>query len=144
MQEQVDMIRVELGEQGVFGVLRIGGHVECLTLEPPEADNEPNRSCIPAGVYRCRRRESRRFGSTWEVLDVPGRSDILFHTGNLATDSRGCVLVGERFGRLHGRRAVLGSRRAMDRLRHALAQAQEFDLRIAVMDVEGSGGGAHG
>ena len=47
------------------------------------------------------------------VRDVPGRDHILFHPGNTAADTRGCILPGTRPGRMDGRRAVLESAAAM-------------------------------
>jgi hypothetical protein len=41
---------------------------------------------------------SPRFGRTWEVKDVPERSNILFHQGNTARDTEGCILVGGKYG----------------------------------------------
>jgi len=37
---------------------------------------------------------SPRFGETFEIKDVPGRSHILFHTGNTVEDTQGCILLG--------------------------------------------------
>lgn len=109
MIESVDLMRVEQSEEGTFGVLRINGRAWCVTLEPPERGNAENISCIPPGRYECRRVRSPRFGHTFEVADVPGRSHILLHTGNLVADTQGCVLLGRHFGRLQDGRAVLNS-----------------------------------
>ncbi len=129
--EKVDVIRLERSDQGVFGVLRVGGWVQCLTLEPPDRNNQANVSCIPAGRYVCQKRKSHRFGPTWEVLNVPDRSDILFHAGNRASDSRGCILLGGRMGELEGQRALLGSRSAVQDFRSVLGSVDEFELSVA-------------
>ena len=76
----------------------------CAGLEPPPCVDHP---CIPVGTYPVNlRREggfhdrySRRFseihrGMIW-VRDVPGRSWILWHTGNEAEHTDGCLLVGQ-------------------------------------------------
>lgn len=68
-----------------------------LTMELPWANNEPNKSCIPKGEYLIRRVVKIKHGECFEILDVPGRSDILIHKGNFPTDSRGCVILGEQF-----------------------------------------------
>ncbi len=57
----------------------------------------------------CRRVESPRFGYTYEVTAVPGRSHILLHPGNVVGDTQGCILLGRHFGLLRGDRAVLNS-----------------------------------
>ncbi|MBI9081406.1 MAG: hypothetical protein JEY79_16895 [Pseudodesulfovibrio sp.] len=109
MIETVKMIRLEKGVDGTFGVLRLDGGVFCVTLEPPDRNNEANISCIPAGTYICRRVESPGFGSTFEIRDVPGRSHILFHKGNVSADTKGCVLLGRYFGFSGDGRGVMQS-----------------------------------
>ncbi|WP_319469581.1 DUF5675 family protein [uncultured Pseudodesulfovibrio sp.] len=115
MIDTVELIRLEKGSEGTFGVLRLNGQVFCVTLEPPDNGNVRDVSCIPAGRYACRRVESPRFGATYEVCDVPERSHILFHKGNVTGDTHGCVLLGSRFGQLRGDRAILDSGRTVDR-----------------------------
>ena len=70
----------------------------CDTLELPWKDNNRNISCIPEGVYKVRLRLPRE-SATRDYLhlliqDVPNRNFILFHHGNYARDSKGCVLLG--------------------------------------------------
>ncbi|QJB56163.1 DUF5675 family protein [Pseudodesulfovibrio sp. zrk46] len=112
MVNKVELLRLERSGEGTFGVLRVDERVFCVTLEPPDRGNKVNVSCIPAGEYQCRRVDSPRFGRTFEVKGVPGRSHILLHSGNMVEDTSGCVLLGSRFGLLRGNRAVLESGRA--------------------------------
>lgn len=65
------------------------------TLELPWKDNQRNISRIPNGIYDVIKRNSKKFGDHFHVLDVPNRSYILLHSGNFYTDIRGCILVGE-------------------------------------------------
>lgn len=87
---------------GTFGILIHEGEPFAVTLEPEWQNNIRNVSCIPSGTYLCKSINSHRFGQTFEVQDVPGRSHILFHKGNNKNDSLGCILVGEQIedGRL--------------------------------------------
>lgn len=94
---------------GTFGVLRIDKRVFCVTLEPRDELNLMGASSIPAQQYECRRYSSPRFPNTWEITGVPDRSKILFHAGNVSTDTRGCPLLAQHFGKLQGDRAVLNS-----------------------------------
>lgn len=64
------------------------------TLENPWLNNEPYISCIPNGNYCCKRVDSPRFGNTFEITGVDGRSHILFHWGNYEKDTLGCILLG--------------------------------------------------
>ncbi len=130
MTENMYLVRLEKGDHGTFGVLRSGGDVFCLTLEPPDRENIPQISCIPPGRYVCRRVVSPRFGRTFEITDVPGRSHILFHRGNVAADTSGCVLLGSRFGVLGRARGVLDSGTAFDSFMERCAGRDEFALVI--------------
>ena len=108
----------------VLGTLKIGD-TAIKTLERPWLNNEPNRSCIPEGTYRCDFMEcsnSGKYRRVWHVQDVVGRTEILFHTGNLIEDSLGCILVGLSHGYLSGREAVLSSRKGLDEMRKHIGE----------------------
>lgn len=94
---------------GVFGVLLINGKIFCVTLEPKECGNMPFVSCIPTGCYEMERTVSRNHGTTYKVMNVPGRTDILFHRGNTAEDTAGCILLGETLPKFRGNRMTLNS-----------------------------------
>ncbi len=116
------------GEQGTLGVLDVPGLPPIHVMEPPWRGNRRNRSCIPAGLYEVVPHLSPRHRRCLLVTQVPGRSHILFHAGNLGGDvergwhthTSGCLLPGLRQGRMtvDGRRqrAVLASRTAFRRL----------------------------
>lgn len=105
----VELIRLEETEQGTFGVLKIDKRVFCVTLEPSDEENASNISSIPAQQYMCERVYSPKYGETFEIRNVPERTHVLFHAGNIAKHTKGCVLLGEYFGKLKGDRAVLNS-----------------------------------
>lgn len=67
---------------------------ECKTMELPWRDNRRNVSCIPPGAYEVRKHLSPKFGRSFHVLNVPGRSEILIHPGNYNRDTLGCILPG--------------------------------------------------
>lgn len=127
----VELVRLEESAEGSFGVLRVSKRVTCVTLEPPDMENAVGRSSIPAQQYRCVRHASPRFGETFAVRDVPGRSAILLHPGNTAQDTAGCILLGERFAPLDGRPAVRGSRAAFTAFMDALRGWDAFHLTIS-------------
>lgn len=127
----IDIIRLENSfAGGVLGALRIGKKVFCATLEPADQDNAPNHSCIPASQYLCCRWESLKFGETFKVLNVPMRTDILFHKGNTDEDTAGCVILGITWGNLSGNRAVLNSGKSFESFMDALKNYDEFILTI--------------
>ena len=71
------------------------GSLELSTLEDSWHDNARNVSCIPEGTYLCPIAYSNRFQRLMpRLLDVPGRSGILIHSGNTEANTEGCILVG--------------------------------------------------
>lgn len=128
--ERMDIVRLETSESGTFGVLRVDGQVFCVTLEPPDRGNLPNVSCIPVGEYHCRRVQSPAFGLTYEISDVPGRSHILFHQGNVVADTQGCVLLGQGFGVFGEGRGVIQSRSAFREFLRRCGSVNRFSISI--------------
>lgn len=96
----LQLLRVGSSKEGTFGLLRIGQVPFAVTLEDPWRDNIPEQSCIPPGLYACKRVQSPRFGETFEVTGVPNRTHILFHAGNTIGDTEGCILIGEAYAGL--------------------------------------------
>ena len=92
------IIRDTFTEDATLGELFLNGERMCDTLELPWRENIIGISCIPAGEYKVRLRTARESASRdylhLLVQDVKDRSYILFHRGNYASDSRGCILVG--------------------------------------------------
>ena len=89
--------------------------VQLKTLERPWIFNERKVSCIPTGTYLVKRHNSPKFGQCLKVQDVKGRSDILFHSGNVVNDTLGCILVGLSAGTVDDSNTAMiyNSRKAM-------------------------------
>lgn len=74
---------------GTFGTLSQTNQLFLFTLEPITP-------VIPKGTYTCKRRYSPKFKTiVYEVINVPGHTDIEFHIGNSIEDTHGCILLGE-------------------------------------------------
>lgn len=125
-----EIIRLESTPEAVLGALLLDGRLFCWTLEPPDLGNAPKISCIPPGRYPCAAAASPRFGRAVAVQDVPGRSRILFHAGNTAADTQGCILLGSRPGTLDNRRALLGSAEAMRAFLEAVGRDPDLELLV--------------
>ena len=97
-----------------------------VTVERPWLDNQKSVSCIPAGQYACQRVQSPKFGDTFEVQNVPNRTAILFHKGNITDDTHGCILVGEQFGTVNGVPGVLASAQGFAEFMRRLAGEPSF------------------
>ncbi len=121
------LLRTYMNKEVTLGVILLKHKPFLFTLELPWKGNEKNISCIPDGDYKCQRYISRKFGETFIVKNVFGRSGILFHAGNTVKDTEGCFLVGESAGSDY---SVLESRRAMGRLMKELEGVDNFDLKI--------------
>jgi len=128
----VELIRLEEDfEHGTFGVLKINKEVFCVTLEPPDVENAQNISSIPAQQYKCRRVDSPRYGDTFEICDVPGRTHVLIHAGNVVGNTKGCVLLAQHFGKLRGDRAVLNSGNTFKAFLSRMTMYNRFHLTIS-------------
>tara|TARA_B100000795_G_scaffold239907_1_gene201805 strand:+ start:182 stop:586 length:405 start_codon:yes stop_codon:yes gene_type:complete len=92
------LIRDTFTDKSTLGELFLNGERMCDTLENPWMDNQRNISCIPKGEYKVRLRLPRESGTRdyihLLVQEVPNRDWILFHRGNTAKDTSGCILVG--------------------------------------------------
>ena len=86
------------------------------TIERPWLGNASNISCIPADSYQSvflPRSGSGKYKNVYYLRNVPGRGGILIHNGNLASHSKGCIIIGKRRGMLAEKPAVLNSRTAL-------------------------------
>ncbi len=95
------LIRTFRDEKETRGVLRLDpatpghGRQDFFTIELPWLNNEPGKSCIPAGRWR----EKRRFSphnkqNVFTGQDIPGRELVNIEPFNYARQSRGCIGLG--------------------------------------------------
>lgn len=128
--ELVTLKRLSHNSEGTCGVLLFNQAPVILTLENPWLENVRNISCIPTGLYECKKYSSKRIPQTFQVTNVRERTSILFHKGNTQDDSRGCILTGTKFGTLNGKLAVLESREAFRKFRKLVCDWDKFLLNI--------------
>lgn len=106
----------------------------CYGLELPWRDNDNRVSCIPTGEYQVRPRAASESGKYdydhFLIKDVPGRSYILIHAGNIYKHTLGCVLVGREFEDINrdGHPDVIYSKATLSTLRNILTGP--FDLQV--------------
>lgn len=101
------------------------------TLELPWRENQRRVSCIPEGTYEVVRRESRKFGEHFHILNVPERDFILIHSGNFHYQIQGCILVGSEWRDIDGDNIVdvTNSRNTMKKLLDLLPE--KFTITIS-------------
>ena len=110
-----------------------------FTLEPPRTDppNQRGLSRIPAGNYKVRflkKSASGKYRNVYYVYPTSPRTGILIHKGNTARDTRGCLLVGSKSGRIGHANAVLASKGAMTELRTELGQDPEIEHDLEIVE----------
>ena len=116
--------------EGTFGVLLIQEKPFCVTLEPGDLLNSEFRSSIPAQQFWCAKRYSPKFHDTYKVLDVPERTEVLFHPGNTVEDTEGCIVLAQYWGKLRGNRAVLNSGSSFREFLKIMDPYERFHLTI--------------
>ena len=130
MRPSIEIVRLEEFQEGTLGTLRVNKEVLAFTLELNDLLNMPNRSSIPAQQYVCQRIVSPKFGITFQVMSVPGRSSILIHPGNTVDDTAGCILLGESVGKLRMKRTLLNSGATYRKFMLLMEGIDEFILTI--------------
>lgn len=122
------------------GILYIDGKDECYTLEdvvrevknrPVEQWKVPGATAIPSGTYTVIIDHSNRFNRMMpHILNVPGFEGVRIHSGNTATDTEGCILLG----RIATATSVLDSKLAFDafftKLQFAIDEGEPVTIEI--------------
>ena len=126
-------------DMGTFGILE-APNFKCLTVEDPWKNNEQAKSCIPEGVYQCKRTSRPKHGNTFVIINeelgiaeypkLGMRDSCLMHTANTILDVEGCIGLGEKNGCLGSLWSVLDSRTAFSRFMQFMDGTDEFQLSI--------------
>ena len=125
----VELIRLETSLSGTFGIVRVDKEIICVSLEPPDLFNQKNISCIPVSQYSACPYNSERFGDTYQIMNVPKRSGILFHQGNYVDDTSGCILLGKHIFNNEKGRAISNSLDTLNRFKYIIGK-DSFHLTI--------------
>lgn len=98
----------------------------CDVLEPPVGVPHP---CIKAGTYEIKYQYSKKYGCNMPFLqDVKGRSGIMIHTGNIPSETQGCLLVGR--NKVVG--AVIESRKTFDNLNDIIRGLKNLTGKVTI------------
>ncbi len=122
------IVRVAIREEGAFGIFLCKGIPFGVTLERTyDPDNDVK---IPPGRYICSRTLFFRGGYETYEVPVPGHSRLLFHKGNVETDSEGCPIVAKSFGMFGGIPGVASSRIGFNEFMALANGAPEIELKV--------------
>jgi hypothetical protein len=101
----ITLKRNEYIKDGIFGeLLDENNYSFCVTLEHAyQQDDATYAPKLSPGTYDCVRglhqlEHMTTPFETFEITNVPGHTNILFHVGNYNNDSEGCVLLGTKTG----------------------------------------------
>ena len=116
---KITLTRIRSEDNHTVGILEAVGE-KFYTLEKPWKENEQNVSCVPAGFYEFGPFDGNKYKKVWEIKDVPDRSFILLHAGNIVEHTQGCVLVGLGLHTDTKGTSVVESKAAIERLRELM------------------------
>lgn len=110
----------------------IFGGFSCHTLELPWVNNTVKISCIPWGIYNCKKIISPSLGECFEINNVENRTFIRGHVGNYTSQIQGCILFGDSLVDFNddGITDVTNSRKTFNKLMKLLPD--EFLLRVSL------------
>lgn len=129
--KELQIYRIIHRADGTFSIVMVDQYPICLSVERPWLNNQIGISCIPTGQYLCRRVNSPKFGWTFEVTGVSGRTEILFHSGNIMDDSHGCIILGESFEPWKtGQLSIASSKVAFGQFMREMEKQDSFKLTI--------------
>ena len=129
--------RTDYLESGIFGeLLKDDNSHFCYTLEHPyDSGNGSYEPKVLEGIYKCVRgqhqlaRMSFPF-ETFEITNVPGHTNILFHVGNYNGDSEGCVLLGMNAYENNNPALITQSNKAFQKFMDLQKYVDEFTLTV--------------
>lgn len=136
---KITVIRKTFTEKSTIGEMLIDGEFQCFVLEDADRKLEENinakvqgSTAIPRGTYKVTIDFSNRFQRDMpHIENVPQFSAIRIHSGNFASDTEGCLLVGTG---INGHDAISNSRAAFSaffaKLEAAINTEEEVTIEI--------------
>jgi hypothetical protein len=117
----LELIRDKKNSRSIMGHLNHNNELLCYTLENA-------LKAIPAGTYKLEMTYSPKFKKNMpEILNVPNKTGIRIHTGNIPTDSDGCILVGEQEEGIDD--LIIKSKLTFDRILPILENEKEITIK---------------
>ena len=127
LMQTVTLVRFKHVDEGTLGKLTLPNDEQLFTVEPPWADNQKGKSCIPTGTYTVKRDRTGRF-QYFAVRDVPERTAIEIHPANYfinpgtgRQELHGCIAPGLSLNAAHPA-SVNSSRAACNKLLEVMGE----------------------
>lgn len=131
------LVRLDYFADGIFGEIRdASDRTLFVTLEHSyKSDSGQYLPKTPAGSYTCVRGQHRLATmehpfEAFEITNVPGHTNILFHVGNYNKDSEGCVLIGTDQLKLSQLHMITNSKAAFQRFMDLQKGNNSFTIKI--------------
>ena len=126
------LIREQFKPDGILGRL-FNDDMDQLACTMEHSYN--NLPKLPVGTYRCQRGMHSLHSrpqpfETFEVMDVPNHTGILFHPGNWQGDSNGCILLGRVMTTSEQGAMLTNSRDTFHRFMLDLEGVEQFTLIV--------------
>lgn len=131
---EILLVRKPSVDGATIGQLFVNGQFSCFTLEDQirEGPKVPGQTAIQAGAYDVQITHSQHFGRNLpQLMNVPGFEGVRIHSGNFASDTAGCILVGLS----HAHDSIASSRIALAELQPLIAGALARDERVTLLIV---------
>lgn len=128
---------------GTFGeLLAPGNKFLCYTCEAVWADNTPNLSCVPQGLYQLvilndtvyLHNACYMVEGTDEPTKPPIRWGCKVHSANWPHQLKGCVSLGESITSIYGKLGVTNSARTTAKYLPALMGTEYIDIKWSFPD----------
>lgn len=127
MVARLQLRTVAIRDDGCFGVLLWDGQPFAVSVERTFDDNAV---VIGNGAHQCTRSYYHKGGYETFEIAVAGHDRVLFHKGNVETDSEACILVGESFSVLNAQTAVGDSKHGFEELMQLADGLTEFNMEV--------------
>lgn len=121
---------------GIFSILstEAGEQIACCLEHAYYTGAATYSPKIPNGTFNCVRGMHRLHNmvddfETFEITDVVGHDDLLFHWGNYNKDSEGCILLGDSFAL--GMTMITKSRETFAEFMKLQENVQSFTLTVS-------------
>lgn len=137
---KLTLIRTVFTKVSTTGVLYIDGVKECFTLEdtvreipliPVSMWKKAGETAIPRGTYKIVINMSPKYHKEMLMLEeVKGFSGVRIHSGNVAEDTEGCILVGTTVSKDRVNNSVDAMKALYPKIKKALDNNEEVTITI--------------